>query len=179
MMRPIVKAVSRKFLPNFDHIVSFYSTLQIRSDQHNEALEFLRTKCEVLFNALIRHPELIEKVQKIRSIAPQNGTFDRNKERLYSFLRRPEEDIIQITADNIINHIQSHYGMRVDYEFWEEYRNDFVPILNDANINLLEKQTNEAGASSLALVTSLLEELEVIRKNLSEGYDVPFVDYAS
>jgi len=178
-LQPIVRSISRKFLPNFNHLVSFYPTLQTLSDRHGEALEFLHTKCEILFDALIQHPELIQKVQRIRTIASQNDIYDRRKERLYSFLRRSEEDIIQITADNIINHIQSHYGMRVDYEFWEEYRNDFLPILNDTRITPLEKQTNEAGASLQALGTKLLNELESIRKNLSEGHDVPFVDYAS
>lgn len=179
VMQPIVKSISRNFLPNFNHIITFYPTLQVLSDQHSEALEFLRAKCEVLFNALIQHPELIQKVQEIRTDSQKNGMDDRHQERLYSFLRRPEEDIIRLASDNIINHIQSHYGMRTDYEFWEQYRNDFLPILNDTGISPLEKQTNEAGASLLALVTNLLEELESIRKNLSEGYDVPFVDYAS
>ncbi len=178
-LRPLEQWIPRKYLPNFYHIVEFYPDIKLLSDQHEEARVYLRDKCKILFNTLLAAPELRKKVQKIRENGVQGSLSTVQQESIHHFMRSSDEDICRLLAENLVNHLQKASPMRIDYRFWECYRDDFLPILSEGSIQALEKQTLEAGESLLAVVKQLLERLKDIRRVLSHQHDVPFVDYAS
>lgn len=170
-IHPLESRIEPRYRPNLYQVFEDFPQIQEAIKTHEIALLNLQKHCEDLYQSILKHQDFLATFDKIYNTLKEKKEITDKEKELLKFCSN--EASKQIIAENMINHIQEPYHARIDYHYWQQYRNDFVRLLDLEDLKDYAQQTDKAGSELYKLVRAMLQDLRTNSNALGRKYDVP------
>lgn len=174
-VRYISSLIGHEAWPNMEQFVNVYPDYKNKFEIYDELVQELTSQCDALHTSITKSSKLLEIYQRTTS-SDELLKLDRNIITLFGAY--PQEDHLNLIAQYIVNNIDYLPYYYYPAPYWNRYRDEFMTVLGESNIQKLYAITIEVGENLEKFIEDLLRDLKTHREKLSFEYDVPIVVFA-
>ena len=167
---PVREHLVEEAHPNLDQILSLYPEFNAPIAEHDRRLAPLAEACRRLQDALLGSRILRQALDRVILVRPPDKS-------VAQFLGGFELEVhLKIITECIINSVGKLPGYYETAPIWNKHRDEFVAVLETAEVSPLWQAVTEARGAFQTAVRELMDKLEAFRNELSLSTGVPIVD---
>ncbi len=171
-IRDIKELIDLRAVDNLEQFESYYPKIKKNIDVHDEKKAKLLDQCWNLHSVIANSPALQGKYEEATSPAALSK-LGKTLDELFGAY--PQQDHLHLLAQYIVNNTEFLPDYYITASLWNQYRDDFLEVLNDPAIVNYNRETIATGESLLIVVRNLITSLREERESLSLENDVPYV----